>query len=122
MATYTEPNRPYECVISEANGQRSRETVTIVAGADLEPGSVLGKITASGKYTLYDDGNGDGSQTAVAILLAFADASGADASAAVLMHDAEIKKSLLVWHASADATSKATAYTQLANVGIIARD
>lgn len=43
--------------------------ITIVAGAgSLARGVVLGKITASGKYTAYSDAASDGSQTAVCIL------------------------------------------------------
>jgi hypothetical protein len=50
---------------------------TIVAGAgDLASGTVMGRITASGKYTAYADGAGDGSQEAVAILRSHVDASG----------------------------------------------
>ena len=36
----------------ELNGNYSRETVTLKAGTNYALGSVLGKITASGKYRL----------------------------------------------------------------------
>lgn len=36
----------------ELNGNYSRETVTLEAGTDYALGSVLGRITASGKYRL----------------------------------------------------------------------
>jgi hypothetical protein len=58
MATYNEPLRPLEFLISEANGQRSREKVTLAPHtAKLEPGTVLGRrstgavVTASGSGT-----------------------------------------------------------------------
>lgn len=56
---------------------------TIAAGADLVAGTVLGRITASGKFTAYAAGNVDGSQTAVAVLLEGAAAALADAEAVV---------------------------------------
>ena len=40
---------------------------------------MVGKITASGKYTAYDNDAVDGSQAAVGILLFDCDASGGDA-------------------------------------------
>jgi len=44
------------------------ETVTVPANTTLKKGSVLGKITDTGKYVLSDDGASDGSEVAVAIL------------------------------------------------------
>jgi len=51
---------------------------TLVAGQDLKRGAVLGKITASGKLTLANSTNTDGSQVAFAILAADTDATSAD--------------------------------------------
>ncbi len=52
MTTYNEPARPLEFLISEANGQLSRENVTLaVSQGDLVPGAVLGKITKAGTAT-----------------------------------------------------------------------
>lgn len=53
--------------------------VTIVAGAGaLKRGTVLGKVSASGKYTTADSSKTDGSQTGCAILINDVDASGKD--------------------------------------------
>jgi hypothetical protein len=42
---------PGEFILSEANGQRSREAITIASGAGIiAAGTVLGKVTATGKY------------------------------------------------------------------------
>lgn len=54
------------------------KTVTITGGLFLR-GTVLGKITASGKYTLALAAASDGSQTPVAILVDNVDATSADA-------------------------------------------
>ncbi len=52
--------------------------VTIVSGQNLARGALLGKITASGKYTLCDSGASDGSQVPKGILAEAVDASAAD--------------------------------------------
>lgn len=57
--------------------------VTIASGADLAKGSVLGKITASGKFKLSASASSDGSQTPDAILAEAAPAAGADIQAVV---------------------------------------
>ena len=55
------------------------ESITLISGQNLTRGSLLGKITASGKYTLSLSASGDGSQTPVAVLAHTTDASGGDA-------------------------------------------
>ena len=55
--------------------------VTIISGQNLARGSVLGKITASGKYNLSLSGASDGSQTPDLILGEAADASAGDVTA-----------------------------------------
>ncbi len=50
MAALTEGRHKLEFLVSEASNRRSREVVTIKAGADLVPGAVLGKI-ATGAVT-----------------------------------------------------------------------
>lgn len=50
MATYNEPVRALEFLVSEAPGQLSREQVTLAASqGDLVAGTVLGKITVGAK-------------------------------------------------------------------------
>jgi hypothetical protein len=75
---------------------------------------VLGKITASGKYTAYAAGASDGTETAAAVLWSAADGSDADVSAAAIVRDAEVSEALLTGE-------DADAITDLAAVGIIAR-
>lgn len=61
---------------------RVEEVGTIVSGAgDLSAGTVLGKITASGKLQPVDDSKADGSENPYAVLAQDADASEADADA-----------------------------------------
>lgn len=51
---------------------------TLITGQNLKRGAVLGKITASGKLTLVNSANTDGSQNPYAILAADTDATIAD--------------------------------------------
>jgi len=55
--------------------------VVIISGQNLTRGAVIGKITASGKYTLSLSGASDGSQVPDLILAENIDASAADAAA-----------------------------------------
>ena len=72
MTVMHEGRHPGEFVMSEASGQRSRENITIAAGAGvLAPGTVLGRVTASGKYVASSNTASDGSQTAAAIAFVF---------------------------------------------------
>lgn len=59
------------------NHKEDRE-ITLVTGQNLTRGAVLGKITASGKYTLSLAAAVDGSEVPVAILGQDTDASAAD--------------------------------------------
>src|SRR5687767_14257028 len=53
-------------------------SITLIAGQNLARGAVLGKITASGKYTVSLSAAGDGSQIPDAILAIPTDATAAD--------------------------------------------
>lgn len=124
MVALTEGQHAGEFVLSEANGKRARENVTVTVGATttFAAGSVLGKITASGKYILYDEAAVDGSQTAAAVLYdnVVNDAGApADFTAVAIVRDAEVRKDDLQWKAGVD---EAGGITDLAALGVIARD
>lgn len=123
MDNKTEGPRNLGFVLSEANVTRSRDEVTIASGQGvLTPGTVLGKITASGKYAASPNTGSDGSETAVAVLAYAVDATSADAQAVVISRDAEVKVDELVYASTVDdATKRGTKATQLAAVGIIVR-
>lgn len=114
MTTYTEPYRASEIILSEAPGTLSREVITVVSGTGaLSAGTVIGKVTASGKWRTYDDGHSDGSQTTVGVLLEAIDATSADITCSALLRFAEVKKDLLQWDAACDSTAKTAAYAAL---------
>ena len=87
-------------------------------------GSVLGKITASGKYKLATSGGTDGAQTASAVLLYAVDATLADATGIVVARGpAIVSRAELAYDATVDDGAKITTKIgQLAAAGIIARD
>lgn len=115
MTTFTEPYRASEIILSESNGTLSREAIVVASGeGELSAGTVLGVITASGKYAAYDDGNADGSETAAAVLLEAIDATSSDITCSALVRFAEVKKDILQWDAAVDATAKTAAYAALA--------
>jgi len=130
MATYTEPGRNYAFLLCEGPGTISREKVTLLQDAtNAQPvvsGTVLGMITASGKYTPYDDAAaglvGVGATTAAAILAETVDPAliaAGDVTVQVIKRFAEVKEAELSWHTLADATAKAAAKTALANTNMI---
>ena len=116
-------------IISEANGARSREQVTIAAGlVPLYAGTVLG-LREDGKYDQFDPDSSEGADTAaVGILINAVDpsngagANGSDVKAAMLIRDAEVRKSDLVWRSNVTAQEQADAIVELEALGIQVRD
>ena len=111
----------------ELNASYCRETVTLKSGANYALGSVLGKITASGKYRLSPDAEvtGDeGAEVAVAVLIEAVDATAADKTGLVALRGPIIvSKAALVFDDSVDdATKKGTKHSQLAAAGLVPRD
>ena len=98
-----------EYLFSEAPGKRSRDQVTVtVAGAVALPsGTVLGKVTASGKYIKYLDGAADGSQTAAAVLYNPLPSVNGDTKCTVHNSDCEVIGAGLNGGAGVDAAGKA---------------
>lgn len=126
MDTITEKARDLGFVLSEANGKRSREVLTIASGTGkVEAGTVIGKITASGKYIPSPNAEvtgSEGAETATAICGYTVDATSADVDVACITNDAEVKDPMLVFDSSVDNGTKRTAkLTQLAAVRIKAR-
>lgn len=126
MDNKVEGPRDLAFVLSEGNGKISREVVTIKSGAGkLNPGTVLGAITSGGKYVPSPNAEVEGSEgaeAAKAVLAYGVDATSADVQAVVIRRFAEVKKSLLVLHASVnDAGKITTKLGQLAAQNIIAR-
>ncbi len=120
MTTLTEKNGPGKFMASEGNGSISRDTAILDDG-DLEAGTVLGKITASGKYVQVDLAAVDGSEDAAAVLWAATDATAGDKTVAVITRLAEVNMGYLVYPTGASAGDKDTINAALATHNIIVR-
>jgi Bacteriophage lambda head decoration protein D len=121
MPTLTEGRHAGGFLVWEASRDYCREVVTIVSG-QLEPGTVLGKITVGGKYAAHDPDATDGTETAVAVLWDKADASGGDVSAvAIVRGPAIVNRHDLVFAGSPDEAAITAAHAALAAAGIIVR-
>jgi hypothetical protein len=94
MAILTEGAYTAEFLLSEGNGEISREQVILAAGDALPAGQILGVVTASGLYKPHnpsDTGsNATGTAVAAGILYAPAEASDVDRPAVVISRLAEV--------------------------------
>jgi hypothetical protein len=121
MPTLTEGRHTGGFLVWEAFRDYCREVVTIDTGA-LEPGTVLGKVTATGKYAAHDPGATDGTETAVAVLWGNADASGGDAPAVALVRGpAIVNRHDLVFAGTPSEPEITAAHAALAAAGILVR-
>ncbi len=71
------------CNLVAGEYPRIERIVTIAAGANLSKGSVLGRITADGKFVLSATASSNGSEVPDAILAEVADATSTDVQAVV---------------------------------------
>ena len=124
MPVLTQPPGMGDVLKYEVNPNYTRESITLLAGMPYPVGSVLGRITASGKYTLSTSGGTDGAETAAAVLLYAVDATLADATGIVLVRGpAIVSRAALAYDGTVDDAAKITAkITELATLGIITRD
>ena len=121
MATLTEGRAAGEFIISEANGHRSRDQVTVLADEVLKAGHVVGIVTASGKVVEYTAAATDGSESVAGVMFAPVDATGADAQGTLIVRDAEVTRADLTFFTAATSAEQDTAVAELEALGIIAR-
>jgi hypothetical protein len=105
VAEIVQRNRNTGFILSEANGNYSREVVTLLGGftgaTSLEAGTLLGKITASDKYVISPMTGSDGSEISCAVLMYATDISDGDVDdAVVIARNAEVNGNLLVFDPS----------------------
>ncbi len=111
MATVlTEGRYASDWLKREADSHFSREEVVIVSGAGVvQTGTVVGKITASGKYKPVTVAANDGSQTAAGIVLQTVDATSKDAAAVIIARDAIVVHQGLKYGADIDTSGERAA-------------
>lgn len=127
MPVLTMPPTLGDLLKYELNASYCRETVTLKAGMSYALGSVLGRITASGKYRLSPAAQvvGDeGAEVATAVLIEAVDATAGDKTGLVVARGpAIVSKAALVFDASVDDAAKTAAkHAELAAAGIVPRD
>ena len=123
MTTLTEGKHAGGFLVWEVLRDYTRDTVAIASGAGkLEPGTVLGKITTGGKFTLLAPAATNGSQNAAGILWDTVDASTADAAGVVILRGpAIVNRQEITWPDGATEAQITAATTALATSGIILR-
>lgn len=106
-----------EFLLSEGNGQISREVVTISSGAGVVlPGTLLTAANAP-----VTRGSGGTIGTAVKVVKDYVDATDADAKAVVFARHAEVAGDQLAWPTGTTSGEKTAAAASLAAAGIIVR-
>lgn len=111
-----------DIVKDEGKNRFSRDTDTLASGSGIvKIGTVLAKVTASGKFKPLAPGASDGTQIAAAIILQASDATSADQTVVNLKRRAQVVLQELVWPVGITDPQKKTALDQLAALGIIAR-
>jgi len=87
-----------------------------------QPGTILGKITASGKYVAHDPAASNGTQMAAAVLWDSVDASGGDKNAVVLIRGpAIVNQYEISIPGTPTAPQIAAAHAALLTLGILVR-
>lgn len=122
MTVLTEGNHRAEFLVSEANGTRSREIVTVLSATALEPGTVLALQDDIYYVALDEEATSSDISVAVAVLYDHVDADSSDGLPAVaIVRDAEVNGAELIWPTGISAGDKTAAIAQLAAAGIIVR-
>ena len=106
----------------EAPNLYSRDRVTVASGQNLPLGTVLGIVTACGKYKQIDPSAEDGTQVAAGVLLQGCDATLADRdNGLVVARHAIVSDHALQWPEAITAAEKASAIAQLKALGVLVR-
>ena len=106
----------------EAPNLYSRDRVTVAAGQNLPLGTVLGTITASGKYKQIDPSAEDGTQVAAGVLLQACDATLIDRDdGLVVARHAVVAHHALAWPDAITTAEQLTAIAQLKALGVLVR-
>ena len=118
MTVFTETAHDGEFILSEANGQRSRQNGEVASGRSLVAGTVLMNDggTRLVAYTGDEITNGLEDE-AVGILIANTDATSGHVAAAYIARDAEVNLNLLTYPAA----NEALMIQSLKALGIITR-
>ena len=123
MNTFTEGPHPGGFLTWEVLRDFTRDTVTLASGAGkLAPGTVLGKISTGGKFTVLTPSASNGSQNAAGILWGPVDATDTYAPAVVLVRGPAIaNRHEIILPEGITEAQTITAMAGLAALGILQR-
>lgn len=114
--------RPLDFLLSQGNWSISRDNVVFATNAlPYQPGQVLGKVTATGKYAPLNTAASDGTAIAVAIACYPYDATAADIKGVIIARQAEVKADCLIYPTGISDADKTTAVANLKAAGILVR-
>jgi len=117
----TEQNRLNDILKWEQEKRYSRDEVTVASGQNLALGTVVGKVTSTGKYKILAPSATDGTKTAAGFMVADCDASTGDTKGVIVARDAIVNNENLVWPGGITAGQKTTALADLKAIGIVSR-
>lgn len=124
--TWVEPTHDLEHLISEddlSEARRCREEVIFASGnGTIEPGTIVGKITADGKYAPLDPGASDGSEAASGVIAGRAITTDADARGTITARDSVVNAFKVTWPDGITDPQKDAAIAELAALGIMVRE
>lgn len=120
MTTETQGPRTGDFMLG-APGTIALEYGTLASGNNLTAGTVLGRVTSSGKLAPYDNTASDGTETAVGVLYDNVDATDADQAVTYVARLAEVQTDKLVWDVANDGAAQTAGLADLSALNIIAR-
>lgn len=119
----TQGRRPADFILTEANGQRSREAALILNPNQVEIGEVLEVVAETSDVAVnYKPLGADPSKAAAIAIYNAATSSGDDKEIAIIARDAEVNGKQIQWPSGYTAGQKRAGIRALADVGIIVRD
>ena len=122
MPALAEPLNLGDLLKYDAPNLYSRDRVTVASGQNLPLGTVLGIVTASGKYKQIDPSAEDGTQVAAGVLIQPCDASAADRTDGLLIvRHAIVSDHALAWPAAITSAEQLAAIAQLKALGVLVR-
>lgn len=122
MSVLAEPLNLGDLLKYEAPNLYSRDRVSVASGQNLPLGTVVGIVTATGKYKQIDPSAEDGTQVAAGVLLQACDATLIDRDdGLVVARHAIVSDHALQWPEAITAAEKASAIAQLKALGVLVR-
>ena len=122
MPALAEPLNLGDLLKYEAPNLYSRDRVTVASGQNLPLGTVVGLVTAPGKFKQLDPSAEDGTQVAAGVLLQACDATLIDRDdGLVVARHAIVAHHALAWPDAITTAEKLTAIAQLKALGVLVR-